>query len=200
MGAKVNSSPHLQSNCFGWRYSQGRRYCLSQGFTLIELVVGMLVLGIALVLLTSLLFPQADRAAETLHRVRSAELAHSILNEIWGKRYDQHTNANGGVPACGAAAKPELGLPAGEACTDAVDFGANGLSRNAYRDVDDYQGLNQNSLMLNSSKTYAQEYVNYQLLVTVTYPNSNKNSKLIAIDVTTPNGEVITYHALRSNF
>lgn len=30
----------------------------ARGFTLIELVIGMLVLGIALVLLTSVLFPQ----------------------------------------------------------------------------------------------------------------------------------------------
>jgi len=68
-----------------------------QGFTLIELVIGMLVIGIAIVMLTSMLFPQADRAASNLHRVRSAELAHSVMNEIWGKRYDQNTNANGGT-------------------------------------------------------------------------------------------------------
>ncbi len=172
----------------------------AKGFTLIELVVGMIVLGIALVMLTSVLFPQADRAAETLHRVRSAELAHSLLNEIWGKRYDQNTNPNGGVPACGASARVDLNLPAGDECTDEADFGANGLSRNAYRDVDDYDGLNENNLMLNSSKTYAEEYINYQLSVEVTYPNSDKNSKLIIIKVTTPSGEVITYNGLRSNF
>ncbi len=178
------------------RLFQGR----AKGFTLIELVVGMIVLGIALVLLTSMLFPQADRAAETLHRVRSAELAHSLLNEIWGKRYDQNTNPNGGIPACGAAERIDLNLPVGAECTDAANFGANGLSRNAYRDVDDYHGLNENSLMLNSNKSYADEYIGYQLTVAVTYPNSDKNSKLIAINVTTPSGEVITYHALRSNF
>lgn len=175
----------------------------SEGFTLIELVVGMVVLSIALVLLTSMLFPQADRAAETLHRVRSAELAHSILNEIWSKRYDQNTNANGGVPACGAVARPELGLPAGEPCTDSSDFGdGNGsLARNNFRDVDDYHGLTQASLMLNSNNTYASEYPNYQLSVTVTYPNNpNRNTKLIRIDVTTPSSEVITYNAVRSNY
>jgi MSHA pilin protein MshD len=32
------------------------------GFTLIELVVGMMVIAIAIVMLTSMLFPQADRA------------------------------------------------------------------------------------------------------------------------------------------
>nr|WP_143562387.1 type II secretion system protein [Shewanella sp. UCD-KL12] len=174
----------------------------SQGFTLIELVVGMVVLSIALVLLTSMLFPQADRAAETLHRVRSAELAHSILNEIWSKRYDQNTNANGGTPACGAVARPELGLPAGDDCTPPVNFGPDaGETRNTFNDVDDYHGLTQASLMLNSNNTYASEYPNYQLSVTVTYPNNpNRNTKLIRIDVTTPSNEVITYNAVRSNY
>lgn len=172
----------------------------AQGFTLIELVVGMLVLSIALVMLSTMLFPQADRAAETLHRVRSAELAHSLLNEIWGKRYDQNTNPNGGVPACGAAARPERGLPAGLPCTAESDFGAAGLNRNAYRDVDDYHNLSQDNLMLNSSRTYAQEYPNYQLAVQVTYPNGDSNSKLITITVITPSGEAIVYNALRSNY
>ncbi|NRB22618.1 type II secretion system protein [Shewanella sp.] len=174
----------------------------SNGFTLIELVVGMVVLSIALVLLTSMLFPQADRAAETLHRVRSAELAHSLLNEIWSKRYDQHTNSNGGVPACGAVARPALGLPAGEDCTLEQDFGPEtGENRNSFNDVDDYHGLNEGSLMLNSDNTYASEYPNYRVSVTVTYVDaSNMETKLIRIDVTTPNSEMITYNAVRSNY
>ncbi|MPY25890.1 type II secretion system protein [Shewanella psychropiezotolerans] len=174
----------------------------SKGFTLIELVVGIVVLSIALVLLTSMLFPQADRAAETLHRVRSAELAHSILNEIWSKRYDQNTNANGGVPACGAAVRPVLGLPAGLACTLAANLGPDpGENRNNFNDVDDYHGLTQASLMLNSVNTYGSEYPNYQLNVTVAYPNaSDMDTKIITIAVTTPNNEVIIYNAVRSNY
>ncbi|BAJ00269.1 type II secretion system protein [Shewanella violacea] len=173
----------------------------SKGFTLIELVVGMVVLSIALVLLTSMLFPQADRAAETLHRVRSAELAHSLLNEIWSKRYDQNTNPNGGVPACGASARPDLGLPAGLPCTPKNDLGPDGENRNAFNDVDDYDGLVLSSNMLNSDNTYASEYPNYQLAVSVTYLDlPSLNRKLITISVTTPSNEVITYNAARSNY
>jgi len=177
----------------------------SKGFTLVELVVGMVVLSIALVMLTSMLFPQADRAAETLHRVRSAELAHSVMNEIWGKRYDQNTNPNGGVPACGAAARPDLGLPAGVAtCTAPGNLGPDaGENRNSYNDVDDYHGLNQNSLMLNggAGDTYASHYPNYLLAVAVTYPDtSDLNRKLITVTVTTPSSEQIVYNAVRSNY
>lgn len=172
---------------------------MKSGFTLIELVVGMLVLSIALVMLTSMLFPQADRAAFTLHRVRSAELAHSVLNEIWGKRFDQNTNPNGGIPACGA-----LDIPLAKDCTASDELGPDGESRDNFNDVDDYHGLDQTSLMLNAgahTDTYASRYPNYKLSVTVTYSNvSDLNSKLITVSVTTPSGELITYNAVRSNY
>ncbi|MGX9461956.1 type IV pilus modification PilV family protein [Shewanella sp. A14] len=162
------------------------------GFTLIELVVGMMVIGIAIVMLTSMLFPQADRAAATIHRVRSAELAHSVMNEIWGKRYDQNTNANGGVPACNASG--------GIACTSAGLLGPE-ESRDMFNDVDDYHGLDETDNMLDSSQTYAQAYPRYQLNVSVEYLDpTTQAKKLITVDVTTPVGEVITYQAVRSNY
>jgi MSHA pilin protein MshD len=161
-----------------------------QGFTLIELVIGMLVIAIAIVMLTSMLFPQADRAAKTLHRVKSAELAHSVMNEIWGKRYDQNTNANGGTPACGS--------PLGSNCSTSLGPEV-GESRNDFNDVDDYNGLNETATMLNSTQTYAAAYPNYSLSVTVAYGPA-PNTKLVTINVTTPDNEVITYNLVRSNY
>jgi MSHA pilin protein MshD len=180
--------------------SQTRQLSPSErGFTLIELVVGMMVIAIAIVMLTSMLFPQADRAAKTLHRVRSAELAHSVMNEIWGKRYDQNTNANGGVPACDS--------PAGSACSyalavDGTPFlGPDGESRDTFNDIDDYDGLSESDNMLDSSQTYAQAYPRYKLKVSVSYIDSTtKAQKLITVAVTTPASEEITYQALRSNY
>ncbi|WP_153913855.1 type II secretion system protein [Shewanella sp. TC10] len=169
---------------------------LSQfGFTLIELVIGMLVLSIAIVMLTSMLLPQADRAVETLSRVRSAELAHSVMNEIWGKRYDENTNSNGGIPACNSTAPINPGV----SCTDSGDLGDDGENRNDFNDVDDYHGLNINSNMLDSTQTYADVYLGYQMQVEVEYLNGQAQ-KLITIDVTTPSNEVITYQAVRSNY
>jgi MSHA pilin protein MshD len=171
----------------------GRKHAM-KGFTLMELVVGMLVMGIAITMMTSMLFPQADRAAKTLHRVRSAELAHGILNEIWGKRYDQFTNANGGVPACNS--------PLGIACSTIM--GPETIAgikevRNDFNDVDDYNGLLHTDLMLNSTQSYAAFYPNYQLRVTVALGTA-ANTKLITVHVTTPDGETITYQAVRSNY
>ncbi|MDD8060251.1 MULTISPECIES: type IV pilus modification PilV family protein [Shewanella] len=162
----------------------------TKGFTLIELVIGMMVIGVAIVMLTSMLFPQADKASATLQRVRSAELAHSVMNEIWGKRYDQNTNANGGVPACNSGA----GL------TCSTSMGNDGESRDAFNDVDDYHGLNETSNMLDSSQTYAQAYSGFKLAVTVSYLDTTQAEKLITVDVTTPSNEVITYQTVRSNY
>ncbi|WMB73547.1 type II secretion system protein [Shewanella oncorhynchi] len=176
----------MRSNALSKGHIQARLL----GFTLIELVIGMLVIAIAIVMLTSMLFPQADRAASTLHRVRSAELAHSVMNEIWGKRYDQNTNANGGTPACGS--------PLGSNCSTLLgpEFGE---SRNNFNDVDDYNGLNETATMLNSTQTYANAYPNYRLSVTVAY-GAVSNTKLVTINVTTPDNEVITYNMVRSNY
>ncbi|QVK22035.1 type II secretion system protein [Shewanella dokdonensis] len=157
-----------------------------QGFTLIELVIGMLVLSIAMVLLTSVLFPQSDRAAATLQRVRASELAGSVLNEIWGKTYDKNTGF-GGVPACGSRAD------------NPCSISHTVKNRDNYNIVDDYDGLNENSEMLNSGQTYHDTYPGYGLVVNIS-SDDPKISKLITITVTTPAGEAIQFNALRSNY
>ncbi|MGI2260222.1 type IV pilus modification PilV family protein [Shewanella sp. GXUN23E] len=159
----------------------------SGGFTLIELVIGMMVLAVALMMLATMLFPQADRAADTLYRVRSAELGHSVMNEIWGKRYDDNTDANGGTP-CGTGRLP--------ACTTTPGPEA-GENRNDWDDIDDYNGMNQHSLMLDSTQTYADIYPGYGLQVTVT---SGDVTRLISVTVTTPAGEAISFNGVRSNY
>ncbi|MCW3170896.1 prepilin-type N-terminal cleavage/methylation domain-containing protein [Shewanella subflava] len=164
------------------------------GFSLIELVIGMLVISIAIVMLTSMFFPQADRSVESLYRMRSAELAHSVMNEVWGKRFDQQTNPNGGVPACNSP----LGLP----CSTTASLGPDaGEERDDYNDIDDYHGLTINSFMFNSSQTYAAVYKNFNLNVNVSYVDATTQAaKLITVSVTTPSNEVITYQSVRSNY
>ncbi|MBE8168769.1 MAG: type II secretion system protein [Shewanella sp.] len=161
---------------------------ISRGFTLIELVVGMLVMSIAIIMMSTMLFPQADRAAENLHRMRAAELAQSVMNEIWPKRYDQNTNINGGVPACGSSE--------GLIC---INTKVGNKNRNDFDVLDDYNGLNQMSPMLNSTQTYADVYPNYSLQVTVAV-GTVINTKRITVIVTTPMSEAIRFDAVRSNY
>ncbi|RLV59037.1 type II secretion system protein [Parashewanella curva] len=163
------------------------KFTCKHGFTLIELVVGMMVLGIGLVLMATMLYPQADRAAENLHRMRAAELAQSVMNEIWSKRYDPKTG-EGGIPRCTPTGNDE--------CTVS---GTSGNSRSDFNNLNDYAGLDQDDTMLGSSKKYADLYPNFKLNVSIS-SNNPAVSKIITITVTTPLNEAIRFTAIRSNY
>ncbi|MBM7073071.1 type II secretion system protein [Shewanella sp. 202IG2-18] len=161
----------------------------TRGFTLIELVIGMLVLGIGLTMMATMLFPQADRAAETLHRMRAAELAQSIMNEVWSKPFDPNTG-NGGTPACDATAA--------NACQYTITTGSS-KPRDQFDNLNDYNGLTETANMLNSNQTYVDVYPNYRFRVTVV-GDAVTHTKRIQIEVTTPSNETIRFDAIRSNY
>src|SRR5690554_7972709 len=110
---------------------QPRTITQQGGFTLIEIVVGIVTLGIALALLTVLLFPQAKRSAEPLLQMRAAELGIALMNEITSKSFDENSDHSGGAVRCN-----ETGAP-----TCSVTLGPEGETRDNYNDVDDYHGL-----------------------------------------------------------
>ena len=46
----------------------------SHGFTLIETIIGIVVLSIAFSILTTLIYPLANQSAEQVHQIKAAEL------------------------------------------------------------------------------------------------------------------------------
>jgi MSHA pilin protein MshD len=100
------------------------------GLTIIEMVVTIVILGIALVGITQMIGSGLRSSADTLLETRSVALAQSYLDEIFGKRFDEHSNPRG-VPPCRSN------------CTEEGDFGLDGseASRVDFDDVDDYHGL-----------------------------------------------------------
>lgn len=83
----------------------------SAGFTLIEMIVGMVVLAIALVVITGALGPLYKRSSDPWHQVRAAELGQSFLNEIMARAFDEASDKAGGEYRCDAqvGAEPEPG-------------------------------------------------------------------------------------------
>lgn len=164
-----------------------------QGFTLIELVVGMMLVGVALSVLSMLLLPLAGRTADTQSRVTAIEIANSLMEQIWVKPFDSMTLDG----AC---------IQSSSNCTLSNRFGSEN-NNNQLSDVDDYHGFNQGSMM-SDTKTYAQMYPNFKIKVDVAYamesgekkPNEITNYKLITITVTTPIGEAIYLEAIRGNY
>ena len=178
------------------------------GFTLIELVVGIVVFSIALTIVTSLVVPQAVRSIDPIYQVRAAELAQTLLNEISAKSFDEASNRAGGTIRCGEN---------GTTCTAAANFGPDGVApnqetRDNFDDVDDYDAFdfasNGPSLLVNNSSLYQ----GYNVTVQVIYDGNfngvydagnepaERAAKLVRLTVTLPSGDTMQFAAYRSNY
>ena len=58
----------------------------ARGFSLIELIIGIVVLAIAMLFISAILGPLFVRSIEPWHQVRAAELGNSLMNEILARR------------------------------------------------------------------------------------------------------------------
>ncbi|MDN3717329.1 type IV pilus modification PilV family protein [Vibrio breoganii] len=112
----------------------------SAGFTLIESIIAIVILGIALITLTSFLFPQIAQSAKPFYEVRASALANSLMTEILSRNFDENSDHNGGLFRCGEDEyldtddDPIL-------CTPANKFGPDDDEPpELFNDVDDYVG------------------------------------------------------------
>ena len=172
----------------------------SKGFTLIELTIGIVVLSVALLVMTGALFPQAERSTNPWFQVRSAELAHSMMNEILAKKFDENSFTSGNL-RCG-----ELNA---SGCVASADLSncASGLFREEanradFDDVDDFNCLSipGNSLTdLTGNQALADVYAGFNVAVSVSYQTFDQ-VKLITVTVTPPKGDQIVYSAYKANY
>ena len=172
------------------------------GFTLIELVIGIIVFSIALVMFTSLIVPQAIKSVDPIFQVRAAELGQSIINEIASKSFDEESDRTGGSNFCTTN------------CTSIADLGPDGETRVNFDDVDDYNGLTvsddeiKNALDQTTVLAGNNLYQGFSVNVSVVYDADMDgigdtvagNTKLITVTVTTPNDEDIIFSTFRSNY
>ncbi len=110
------------------------------GYTLVEIIVGMVVLAGALTSLGIFLFPQIENSARSHYEVRATALAHSLMTEIMARGYDHNSDADGGMSRCGetgsTACSTTLGPDSGSS-----DYDTSGnLVPADFNDVDDYIG------------------------------------------------------------
>lgn len=183
------------------------RKIISKGFTLIETIVGIVVLAISFSIITTLIYPLVEQSADQLHQIKASELGQSIINEIQNKAFDEESDKTGGLVRCGENAS---------VCTANVDLGCesherdtnNLCIRDLFDDVDDYNGvvLFENSLSEDTSDLYLGYAVSIEVCNDADYSGNctgsedNFVAKLIKVTITTPTGFDIVFSTYRANF
>jgi len=168
------------------------------GFTLIEVIVGIVVLSISSSILTTLIYPLANQSAEQVHQIRAAELGQSMINEILGRAFDENSDMSGGFTRCG------------ESSISCSTLGAdNGETRASYNDVDDYNAISFGDTIQNSlGEDISEQYIGFSMNVTVindqNYNSSgsgdSSTAKLITITVRTPQDFDFIFSVYKVNF
>jgi len=173
-----------------------------RGFTLIEVIIGIVVFSISLSIVSVLIIPAEEKSADQVLQVKAAELGQSLLNDISSRAFDENSDMAGGLVRCGEPLNSNL-------CTDEGDFGSDSPGedsndRSSFDDVDDFHGY---TLHLNANnQNLHQGYTNFDLLVEVTYDGlsiglaNNDAAKKITVTVTTPLGTEIKFATHKANF
>lgn len=179
----------------------------NRGFTLVELVIGMVVLAIAFTLINALMANQMNRQGAMWHQMRATELAQTLLSEIVSRSFDENSPTGNSLLRCDqvGAASCLSQLPA---CP------ANGMSaateeslRQQYDDVDDYHCLVAvgSSIQSSAGAQLAALYEGYTVRVSVSYAGtelglSNRLAKRIDVTVDSVDGSSLILSAYRGNW
>ena len=106
------------------------------GFTLLEIIVGMVLLAAVLGPLSALLLHQGQQGTDPVQQVRAAQLAQRIAASILARDYDEQSDHNGSLWRCGETVN---GITYAS-CTAQASYGPDsGESVPAlFNDVDDF--------------------------------------------------------------
>lgn len=188
-----------------------QRSAYQGGFSLIEIVVGIVVSAIALSFLSTLFFANAGRSVEPLLQIKAAEFGQALMDEILSKSFDELTPA-GGVPAC-TTCSAQGGFDDGEARADFDDVDDYNTYCNAtapYEPLVDSLGntISQNSddILYRYAMSVCVDYDNnFDGSFDTGAPHTSPVAKLIVIDIYPTagaglGGSPITFTAYRANF
>ena len=107
-----------------------------RGFTLIEIIIGIVVLSIALTGGLSLLISQVDAYRDPLIKEKSVQIAKRVVHEIQIRAYDEKSDIGGGIFRCSeTVGGKSLGV-----CSVKAEYGPDSdeLMLDTLDDVDDF--------------------------------------------------------------
>ncbi|HHQ4561555.1 prepilin-type N-terminal cleavage/methylation domain-containing protein [Aeromonas sp. R4-1] len=195
---------------------------LKRGFTLIELIVGIVLLAVALTGILGLLINQAPQAVDPVQQVRAAQLAQRLSGEILQKSFDEQSDHNGGRYRCGETVTNVI-IPA---CSTSYGPDVDEREPYTFNDVDDYQtsaicakGWDEVSCLNGEwieaafftqadSKVASDEYRNYQVRIAVTPDNlfgsqgskAESIGKRVLLQIKLPDQSVLDFAFYRGNY
>jgi len=158
------------------------------GFTLLELVIGIVVFTISLTVVLSLIVPQAEQTAEPFRQVKAAKLGQSLMNDILSRSYDENSDRSPPFETCNAKGN----------CS--TTLGPEEASEDDYDDVDDYNGYTVNDVGGNYSSFGFTVTVDYDSDLNDSTPTDGLMFKRIDIAVTAPDGQVYNFSAYRGSY
>ncbi len=179
----------------------------NRGYSLIEMIVVIMVLAIALTGVSLMINQAVQQSPAALVQTRAMELAHSYLDEILARRFDENSR-QGGYPRCDSTDLDFDGtaMPACSAVLgpDIIPSTLLPENRNEYDDVDDYHGINDDP-PVSALGVATTNYGSYSVSVTVSYAGTdlglaNSRAKRITVSVTTPLGNSLPVSAYRVNY
>lgn len=170
----------------------------SDGFTLVEAILTMMVVSIAALAMTSVLSFGVAHSADGLWQAKAVGLAEGYIEQIMARRFDEQTPL-GGVPACSAATVP---------CSTPAAFN-DGEARADFDDVDDFDGVDDVGALDGDGAPIA-GYERYRVVVEVAYPNAAQqaelglsaadDAKIVTVTVTPPAERPMAFRVVKANF
>lgn len=164
-----------------------------QGVTLVELIITIVVIGIAMSALISALSTGIVNSSTPLWEGKALELSQAYLDEIQAMKFDEDTALGGGELAAGSVKCTVAGFDDSEA-------------RVLFDDVDDYHNLTDAPPILIDSTINMDEYASYSVLVQVACAGTelglanNTSAKRVTVTVTVPGGESRSVAYYKGNF
>ncbi|GGA82918.1 MSHA biogenesis protein MshD [Neiella marina] len=184
-------------------------YNAHRGFTLVEIVISIVVMGIALLIVTSVMAPQARNSVDPVMDVKAAELAQTLLNEALAKSYDHNSDHNGSRWRCGESI---AGLTIAS-CTTRIGpdmVGGSLETRTQFNDIDDFDTagafLAGDDLLNSSGDAIGPLYPNFSAAIAVSHDaaafddSGTDVAKRIDVTIRGPSGRELVFSAYRGNY
>lgn len=167
----------------------------ANGFTLIELIAGIVAISIVTLVVTAGLGQLFRQSVDPWQQVRATEIGQGLMNEIMARHFDENTNVGNQYVRC-SEGSASCTTPA--ACpTDGSTPNAEETQRGQFDDVDDYNGLRLTGAELSGPSS--NHYNGFEAWVCVSEKAANE-LKRITVSIKTPQDETLEFSAIKGNW